>query len=308
MHTYIRKLANLAMVLLTFLVAGCLKPQTAQKDEIRPPAIPLITIDPYTSCWLFGDELNGQDTRHWTGEPYRLNGYIQVDSETYRFMGAPEYEVFLPLADEGAYDLSYTTDYPGEAWSTTGFDDATWEHGPAPVGWDTTNTGVKSLCDTDSAWARRKFTWTPSDGRDFSLILNHMGKTARDMNIYINGVFAASAAQARVKREYPISQAAKDAMVEGENILGIYWSGRSYQKTFIDAGLLKEKVSPKAQQTGYSVTATQTHFTFTAGGVDLSVSFTSPLVMDDLDLMTRPVNYITYEAKAAEGNDHSGRI
>jgi hypothetical protein len=36
-------------------------------DEFRPPAVPLVTIDPYTSCWSTSSALAGDWPRHWTG-------------------------------------------------------------------------------------------------------------------------------------------------------------------------------------------------------------------------------------------------
>src|SRR5450759_5523766 len=58
--------------------------------QFRPPAIPLITIDPYTSCWSFADRLYDQWPRHWTGTEFALCGLARVDGKALRFMGGPE--------------------------------------------------------------------------------------------------------------------------------------------------------------------------------------------------------------------------
>lgn len=55
---------------------------------IRPPAVPLITHDPYLSCWSFSDELYADWPRHWTGSVHAMCGLIRVDGKTMRFMGA----------------------------------------------------------------------------------------------------------------------------------------------------------------------------------------------------------------------------
>src|SRR5690606_38821977 len=60
--------------------------------------------------------------------------------------------------------------------------------------------------------------------------------------------------------------------------------------------------------TSVSIDATQTAYTFEAGGVALKVTFTSPLLMDDLDLLARPVSYISYEVTATDGKKHDVKV
>jgi len=55
--------------------------------NLRAPAVPLITVDPYFSVWSMANELNECDTKHWTGKPNRLTGTASVNGKAYLFMG-----------------------------------------------------------------------------------------------------------------------------------------------------------------------------------------------------------------------------
>jgi hypothetical protein len=74
---------------------------------------------------------------------------------------------------------------------------------------------------------------------------------------------------------------------------------------FMGAG---EGASETAKQTGVELNATQTIYTFTCGKVDLTLSFTSPLLMSDLDLMSRPVTYIDYTVHSNDGAAHKVQV
>lgn len=121
---------------------------------IRPPAVPLITSDPYFSVWSAADSLNAKPTTHWTGKQQRLTSLVRIDGKTYRVMG----------------------DSPAELAAM--------------------------------------------------------------------------------------------------------------------------------KQTALSVFPTQTVYEFEEGGVHLTLRFTSPLLPDDLDLLSRPVSYLTYSARSTDGNGH----
>ena len=81
------------------LLATARAAEPAQRNALRAPAYPLITIDPYTSCWSASDYLYDSHTTHWTGQPFPLVGALRVDGKVYRFMGID--------APTGAFDANF---------------------------------------------------------------------------------------------------------------------------------------------------------------------------------------------------------
>lgn len=63
-----------------------------------------------------------------------------------------------------------------------------------------------------------------------------------------------------------------------------------------------------ADQQWVSVNATQTRYQFACGDVDLSLTFTSPLLLQDLSLLSRPVTYISFRLRSNDGHPHKAEI
>ena len=171
-----RILSGIVMIL---LLLGCNNKEVhcVDKNELRAPAYPLVTIDPYTNAWSFGDNLYDSSLKHWTGQDFPLIGVVKVDGVPYRFMGIEDYD---PM-------MSTNGDAPG--LSTEG----------------------------DS--------------------MSYFTQTARQLSV--------------------------------------------------------------------DVQPTRTIYQFVCGPVQLDLTFIAPLLMDDLELVARPVNYLSYEMKTDDGQMHN---
>ena len=66
--------------------------------KLRPPAIPIITIDPYFTVWSPSNLLTDTDLQHWSAKPNRIKGYVTVDGEKMRFMGTGEQPAISQVA------------------------------------------------------------------------------------------------------------------------------------------------------------------------------------------------------------------
>jgi hypothetical protein len=76
--------AAYVVTLLLLLLATA--PARAQQ-AIRPPAVPLVTHDPYFSIWSMSDHLADERTKHWTGASHGMVGMLRIDGKPFRFMG-----------------------------------------------------------------------------------------------------------------------------------------------------------------------------------------------------------------------------
>nr|WP_317170110.1 DUF5127 domain-containing protein [Rhodocytophaga rosea] len=297
------------LLLLLLLSTFLLKAQ-----EIRPPAVPLVTIDPYTSIWSFDTRLNDSPTRHWTGKPHPLNGLVKVDGKTYQFMGAQASKLasVLPTAKQAPYEAYYILEKPQEEWEKPSFAaQNTWKKGSAPFGNQSERHPAAPKTEwLKEIWLRRTFTLKDTRFEKLLLYLSNNDGVI----VYINGVKAYE--NEGVVADYEtkaISREALQTLKVGTNLLAVYCKNPQ-GNSFIDVGLVDEQAVKmtgnilKAQQESLSVTATQTQYLFKAGPVNLTVTFTSPLLMDEPETMSRPASYVTYAAKSTDGKMHQVQV
>lgn len=276
----------------------------------KAPAYPLITHDPYFSVWSFGDELNQSVTRHWTGKNHSIVGLMKVDGKVYNFLGSPELPIksLLEPGERNFYDCKFTETEPGPGWMKEGFNDESWKEGRTPfgTGWDNdANTEWKSK----SIWLRKEFVLNESQLKETSiqkliLELRHDD----DVEVYLNGqlVYKCNNCYLSSLKQYELSAQIKSTLKKGRNLLAIHCINPAGY-SWIDAGIgLKGSKTGiiNALQEMKLMTATQTKYKFRCGPVNLELNFLSPLLMDDLQLLSRPISYIDINATSNDGKEH----
>jgi hypothetical protein len=273
--------------------------------ELRAPAYPLITIDPYTSAWSTSDQLFDTPVKHWTGRNHSLIGAIRVDGKTYRFLGKEEIPLqpVLPDAKHEAWEGRYTNSKPAEGWHTPDFNDTQWKSGKA--GFGTPNTfDTKTSWETPEIWVRREFNM-PQLNPDNELYLIYAHDD--DFELYLNGTQIVNTGNRA--RGHVVLKLEKNLLnPDGRNIIAAHCLDRG-GLAYVDFGIFSESdqkpiFGDAAIQNNVKVTATQTKYSFTCGPVDLEIEFVSPLLMDDLNLLSRPVNYINYSVVSNDGQNH----
>lgn len=277
-------------------------------QQQKAPSYPLITHTPYFSIWSSSDKLNGSVTKHWTGAAQSLIGIIKVDDSYYRFLGkeADEFVTVLPAADEQVYDMAYTLSEPGQGWYEAGFNDAAWKTGKAPFSDD--KGKANTYWNTDDIWLRRTFSLGDNVNFDNLLLkINHDD----NIDIYLNGKHIYNK-QGWVNNYtfLDLQEQLKANLKTGKNVLAFHVRNSAGGR-FLDAGIVRrvqnadDGMIKEAVQQDVAIKAMETTYHFTCGKADLELTFTSPLLIKDLALLSTPISYVSYQVKSNDGNKHN---
>lgn len=240
----------------------------------------------------------------------KSTGLINVDGTVYRFLGKePEnFKTVIAASDEEPYAVRYTESKPTDNWMSEEYDISNWKSGLAPISDDIAKG--KILWKSEDIWVRRTFNYTPRELNELFLKISHDD----NVEVYLNGekIFEKTG----WTNDFvlvPLSVGNKSKLIAGRNILAVHVKNMA-GGAMLDLGLV-EKVKQKnlemikvAEQKDVTLNATQTIYSFKAGNVDLKVTFTSPLLLNDIDILSRPVSYITYGVKSNDGKAHDVKI
>jgi len=283
--------------------------QDPEMTELRAPAYPLVTIDPYTSAWSETDNLYDGPVHHWTGRVHPLIGAIRVDGQVYRFLGKEDIPMksVIPMAKEEPWEGKYTFNEPGKGWETAGYADASWKTGKGAFG-TADMPFLSTPWDTKDIWVRREFTLPEDTGKgDLYLIYSHDD----NFELYLNGEKLVDTGYSW--KNNVMLKITRDQLVPGgKNLIAVHCHNRT-GGAYVDFGLSRtpdqaEVFARTAVQKQVSLSATQTRYGFSCGPVDLTLHFVSPLLPEDPDLMSRPVNYINYEVSSTDGKAHQVQL
>ena len=289
---------------------GWLSIGSSWAQTLRPPAYPLIAHDPYFSLWSFQDTLSAGPTKHWTGDAQPLEGVVRVDGRSYQLLGqtAAPLRAIIPIAAETPYAARYTFEAPAAGWEQPAFAPAaSWPTGPAPFTNNTSQAGTQWT--SRDVWARRSLNLSgPLPAGKLVLLLLHDD----DAEVYLNGVLLLKQAGANSSYDrFALPDAARAALRQGDNLLAMHCANPQ-GGAYLDAGLYEAGPAPtrlpRARQTGVTVTATQTTYSYEAGPVRLTAQFLSPLLLDKLETLARPISYLTFRARSADGKSHQVQV
>ena len=305
------------LILLSIAHFSCVNTDTgaffepAQQIALRAPSVPIITSDPYLSIWSPYNTLTEGNTEHWTGTEHPIIGAIRVDGVTYRFMGKDKMNLkpIEPMTYIRHWAATYVNERPSGDWTSLDYNDANWETGQAAFA-TRRMPRLRTLWTTSDIWIRRSFELD----EDFSEKDLYIKYSIDDqIHLFLNG-------EKLLETDYlvvfdamiKLSDEAKKKLNVGKNVLAAYCHNLR-GGAYVDFGLYympKDALhfEKEAVQTSVNVLPTQTFYTFTCGPVELSLVFTAPLLLDDIELVSTPINYISYQVKSLDDQPRDVQI
>ena len=280
--------------------------------ELRAPSYPLVTVDPYFNAWSNVNNLYDDQVRHWTEKEFPLLGALRVDGTIYRFMGVEKLplKTILPTSHEEKWEGKYTFQQPiGEGWKSLDYDDSSWAIGQAAFGTQN-EPNLSTLWQTKDIWVRRTFN-IDEDLKDRDVFLHYSHDDI--FELYINDIQVVSTDYSwKYDVQIELSEEVKATLKKGENIITAHCHNRT-GGAYVDFGLYelepnKSTLSNTVIQKSVSVLPTQTIYKFDCGEIELDLIFTSPLLLDDLELVSRPVSYISYQLRSKNNQTHDVQI
>lgn len=280
--------------------------------DLRLPSVPLLVNDPYFSIWSNYDNLNGGPTRLWCEHEKVIDGILRVDGTAYRFMGNGKEAILKPIAGMTVDGVNWSgkvthTKQSGTNWTKADFNDSSWETQEAAWGTAGEYPNVKNpWVDTNSdIYVRREITLAPEDlSKDLWITFSHDDV----VELYLNGEKVASTGETWIQGETrKVSDSVKSKLKEGKNILAAHCHNTT-GGAYLDFGLYSnEKTNVPVQlakQNSVDVLATGSYYNFTCGPVNLDLVFTAPLLINDPDILSTPINYISYQVTSTDGKEH----
>lgn len=286
-------------------------PTPTRSVSLRAPSVPLLASDPYFQLWSNGDNLYAQNTTHRDGASKRMYAYLRVDGKCYRLMGLNDQRTVWMGRDATCRYRCASSEVSN--WTKMDFDDSGWTEGAGPF-----NGG-----ETHNGWTE----WTNAENNDL-FVRYHVQLTNRELSqldhlrlriaydqdpvVYINGIQAWSATGWKVDgndaSDIELGYEASNMLVEGDNVIAVKAGrgvGGQYLTCQLEATLLSSQPLTAIQNGKAKVMASQTYYQLRAGTVNVDLTFTNPQRLDDIDLFSTPIDYVSYKVTPVDGKNHN---
>ena len=311
-----RKIITIAAFVIAFLTANAQQPDyftPSRRSALKMPATPIVVSDPYFSIWSPTDKLYESSTIHWSDAKKSVIGVLRVDGKNYRFLGKQPDKLipYAEMAKAEGWETKYTFKTPQGDWTKEKYDDGSWQEGYGAFG-DRNTEANKTKWSGDDAdvYIRRHFNVSKIE-KDAKIRIVYSHDDV--FELYLNGEKIVDTGNTWLDDqvvELTPAQAAK--LHEGDNVIAAHCHNTT-GGAYADFGIYYtpanvSKFDAAAEQLSCDVLATSSYYTFKCGPVKLNVVFTAPQLIDDLDLLSTPINYISYKVTGLDKKKHDVQL
>ena len=267
----------------------------------------LMTLSPDFTMEADSMALYKQYLRLRTGKEFPMIGVLRVDGKSYRFIGGDSLRI-APIASiyssEG-WSGKYSYLYPGTGWEKQEYDDSQWQDGTGAFGVKNIYYPVHTLWGANNIYVRRHITIDDKEaleGRKMYVRYICDGQ----IDLYCNGEHIPQIDNQSMQLECKqLSGMIVDQLQSGDNVIAAFGHSKGGGFALLDFGLYVENKTycelDMATLKQMDVQATQTHYVFQCGSVELQLDFVSPGLLDEPDMRGCPVGLITYRVVPQEG-------
>lgn len=311
-----RKIITLVAFATVFLTANAQQSDyftPSRRSALKMPATPIVVSDPYFSIWSPTDKLYESSTVHWSDAKKSVIGVLRVDGKNYRFLGKQPDKLipYAEMAKAAGWKTKYTFKTPQGDWTKEKYGDGSWQEGYGAFGDRNTEANkTKWSGDGSDVYIRRHFNVDKIE-KDAKIRIVYSHDDV--FELYLNGEKIVDTGNTWLDDqvvELTPAQVAK--LHEGDNVIAAHChntTGGSYA----DFGIYYtpanvSKFDAAAEQLSCDVLATSSYYTFKCGPVKLDVVFTAPQLIDDLDLLSTPINYISYKVTGLDKKKHDVQL
>ena len=274
----------------------------------------LLAIAPGFTIKATEDTLNKTYPCLRSGKMFPLTGILKVDGKSYRFLGGDSLRIssLAPLSNENlGWQGKYSYLFPGRGWEQREYNDSLWNKGKGAFGSENGKFQAHTVWGAKNIYVRRHITIANKDTlKERKVYLRYIYDD--QIKLYCNGEYLLGE-EAFLPQTgcYRLTDETVAQIINGDNVIAAY-GGNAEGTAFLDFGLYVENktyvdVKPAILKQ-MNMQATQTHYVFQCGDVELLIDFVSPSLSEKWNMTGWPVGFLSYQVHAEDKKEHTVEI
>ena len=289
-----------------------------EENEVIPICIAsnhsLMALVPDFSIQTVGNTLHTKYPKLSRNKEFPMIGILKVDGKSYRFMGGDSLRPFplVPLSTINCgWPARYSYLHPKDDWMRKEYDDKEWYNGLGAWGAENRPYPIHSTWTVADIYIRRHFNINDKKKLE-GYKLYVCSKCDDHAEIYCNGepIYQVDYFSNRIECKQ-LSDEVVAKLHNGDNVIAAHgWNTK--ENALLDFGLYMENKTyndvDMAILKQMNVQATQTHYIYQCGDVELYLDFVSPSLLLEQCLMGCPVGFISYQIHSGKSEIHDVEI